>query len=190
MLNPSLGKREVTESMVHRMLLLTIALRSVRKGGISYHPKVAWWWGESRPMESDPRVQNPIAGWGSRSKVGWHYFTRAALPVPWLCVMVQTTFLISLRALWLPDVSLPMLWKRTIGWGFCTTHAPACGHRVKETAIVAICCTVDLDACARNSNTFYMKEVDHEGIHCCAQHVKLEELQPKEEAPLHPLASV
>lgn len=54
-------------------------------------------------------------------------------------------------------------------------------------AIVAI---VDLGACSRNSNTVYVKEVDHEGIHCCAQHVKLEELQPKEEAPLHPLASM
>lgn len=62
--------------------------------------------------------------------------------------------------------SSPNMWRQSQG-----DHH--CGHYF----------IVDLGACSRNSNTFYMKEVDHEGIHCCAQHVKLEELQPRRRLP-------
>ena len=56
-------------------------------------------------------------------------------------VMVQPHFT-SPRALWLPHMSLPMLWKG-LGWGFCTAQAQTCGDRVKEATTAEICFIVD-----------------------------------------------
>lgn len=42
MLNPSLGKWGIMVSVVSRMIVQEMTLRSMRKGRTSYHPKITW----------------------------------------------------------------------------------------------------------------------------------------------------